>query len=347
MKILPHFISLNSLALLALTSLLAACAGGGGAGRQPGAPAPDPAAPPAPAAAPDEITEARGQVRLRNAPVPDEGLRNVEVVVMSGGRVTARSRTDSAFGYYRVNLVRGQLNNITARKPGYDFESLNITPQGPLAASPNIIIPDRQITDVLPVLYGDAINIAEAPGRNPEVALVRIPVTAILRVDPTSGALDAVLHGQRINIRNAANNRIIERITVDGQNRAVFQAVAGQEIIVEPAARRGTRWHPTSQRLRVDGRTPELVFEWRRDAREQGPPVLVVPPAQPQPAQPRAPRFPVPSPQTTPVPRIPLPQAARPPLVIPPAQANPMPRLQPTPVPRLPNRPLPTLPAGS
>ena len=189
--------------------------------------------------------------------------------------------------------------------------------------------------------------IVVAPDRNLDVPLVRIPVTTTLRVDPTSGALDAVLHGQRIIIRNAADNRIIERIAVDRQNRAVFQAVLGQEIIVEPAARRGTRWYPSSRRLRVDNRTPELVFEWRADAREQGPPVLVVPPGQRQPAQPRAPRFPIPSPQTTPIPRIPLPQAARPPVVIPPAQANPMPRLQPTPVPRLPNRPLPTLPEES
>lgn len=286
---------------------------------------------------------------MRNPPADERArasaLENIQVVVMSQGRVAARTRTRH-HGLYSVNLLRGQLNNISAQKRGYEFDSVNFTPQGPVAASPGINLPGQRITDVLPVIQGEGINIPAAPNP-PEIPLVRLPVAMQLRVDPTSGALDAILHGQRINIRNAANNRIIESITVDGQNRAVFQAVLGQEIIVEPAARRGTRWYPTSRRLRVDNRTPELVFEWRADDREQGPPLLVLPPAQPQPAQPRAPRFPVPSPQATAVPLIPLPQAVRPPVAIPPVPANPMPRLQPTPIPRLPNRPLPTLPEGS
>ncbi|MEX1044884.1 MAG: hypothetical protein WEC73_02040 [Chthoniobacterales bacterium] len=351
MKTLPILPPLRLPLVILLISLLAGCAGGGGGQPQQPPQQADPAAaadPAAPPIAADTITKAWGLITLSNPPADraarEAALDGVEVIVVSGGRTVARARTGGN-GVYRVNLVRGQPNLITANKRFYRFAALNFSPSGPLAVSPGVNGPNNPpVSDVLPVIQGEAVNISNIPDRGREVALVRTPVAMQLQVDPTAGALDAVLHRQRINIRNAANNRIIESVTVDGQNRAVYQATLGQEIIVEPAARRGVRWYPTSQRVRVDGRTPNLVFEWRGDAREQGPPVIVAPPWQ-RPTPTPAPRVPIsPVVRATPIPRIPLPQAARPPAVITPQQANPMPRIQPTPIPRLPSRPLPTVP---
>lgn len=321
--------------------LLIGCSGGGGRSPQP----PDPGVLPddGPAVA-DTRTRAIGLIILSNPPADPEAraaaLTGTEVTVQpSGQRYVVRASPTG--GLYHVDLVRGERNTITARKAGVRFPVMHFTPRGPFAVSPGIGAAHLgEVSDELPVLEGELLEISAPAEQGVNIPLVRVPVATRLQVDPTTGALDAVLHGQRIIIRNAANNRILERLTVDNQNRAVYEATLGQEIIVEPAARRGVRWYPSSRRMRVDGRPPELVFEWRADAREEGPPRLNFPGGWPQPAAtptpiPRIP--PPPGPRSTPVPRIPLPQAARPPSVIPAPESTPLPRLQPRPILRLPN----------
>jgi hypothetical protein len=345
MRILPILPLLRLPLVVLLIALLAGCAGGGGGG-QPQQP-PQQADPggAGPGAAPDFV-ELKGATmtlgsspNLRNPDLRYDPLPGSTITVISGGQIISQAVTGRD-GIYVARLARGQRNSIRASKLGFEFERdvYHRTPNGPeileFLAKPLPLAPpsagQQQVDDPVGV------------GGQPAARQGRVIVN--LTVDPTTGAPDTGLNGQ-VLIRDAVTNRIIDRHLLNDSNGFTYIGNTGKEIIIEPVVRNGLRWYPSSHRLRISQGRQEITFQWRADqppaARPALPPFLT-PSARPSPtAAPRVPASPMA--RATPTPRVPLPQAIRPPAVTTPQQASPMPQIRATPIPRLPSRPLSTV----
>jgi len=256
---------------------LTGCAGGGspaGGGRFPGGGGqdPDPAAQDPGqgwgAASPSDVqyVESKGLVLLRQPNGASTPLAGVKIDVVSDGVNIDRTETDQR-GIYRLRLKRSRENAITASKPGY-----NLNPETTL------VTPVRQ--ESLPVIEAQ-IRGMQIPGANnisvPDPssswnrpAGLRGVVVGRISVDPTAGALDALLD-INVLIRDASTNRVIQTVRTNNQNTFSYEGQVGQEIIIEPTAHGNVRWYPSSRRIRIARQQQDVSFQWRADVRQSSP----------------------------------------------------------------------------
>jgi len=262
---------------------LAGCSsggGGGGGGRFPGGgqdpdpdpdPAPDPvAADPGPGwggADPSAVlyVDSKGLVMLMQPNGASTPLAGVRINVESDG-VNIDSTVTDQRGIYRLRLKRARQNIITASKPGYS-----------LSPETTFVTPFRQ--EALPTVEARIRGI-QIPGAGNQVAdpannwnqapALRGMVVGRLSVEPTAGALDALLD-VNVFIRDAASNRIIRTIRTNRQNTFTYEGQVGQEIIIEPQGRGRLRWYPSSRRIRIGRQQQEVSFQWRADTVQSSP----------------------------------------------------------------------------
>ncbi|MEX1118703.1 MAG: hypothetical protein WEB60_07900 [Terrimicrobiaceae bacterium] len=256
--------------------------GGGGGGRFPFPGGvgqdPDPNADPDPAvavpgqgwgaAAPGaaQYVESKGLVMLMQPNGGSTPLPGVRINVESDG-VNIDSTVSDQRGIYRLRLKRARQNAITASKPGYS-----------LSPETAFVTPFQQ--EALPVIEA-RIRGMQIPGainnpvRDPvggwnQSSGLRGVVVGQISVDPTAGALDALLD-VNVLIRDASSNRVIQTVRTNNQNRFSYEGQVGQEIIIEPTTRGNVRWYPSSRRIRVARQQQEVSFQWRADVRHSSP----------------------------------------------------------------------------
>jgi hypothetical protein len=149
----------------------------------------------------------------------------------------------------------------------------------------------------------------------------------------------------RLDVRNFHDGALVADYLLMGDPRFTLFEPIGLELVITPSAPSSGSWNPANFHVRVAADDQTITFRWVPPANR--PPVarptprpILAPIATPTPTF-RVPALP--NARATPTPRVPLPQATRPPAVITPQQANPMPQVRATPIPRLPSRPLPTV----
>ncbi len=256
---------------------LTGCAGGGapvGGGRFPGGGAqdPDPAAQDPGqgwgAASPSDVeyVETKGLVLLRQPNGASTPLAGVRINVVTDG-VNIDSTVTDQRGMYRLRLKKSRQNAITASKPGYNLnpETTFVTPVRP---------------EVLPVIDARVRGIQIPGAGNNQVsdpsgdwnrpAGLRGVVVGRISVDPTAGALDALLD-VNILIRDASSNRVIQTVRTNNQNVFSYEGQVGKEIIIEPTGQGNVRWYPSSRRIRIARQQQEVSFQWRADVRNSSP----------------------------------------------------------------------------
>lgn len=261
---------LTSVALLSLIVFSGCVGGGGGGGVAGGGGAQDPGQDPGaggPGFNPGVIDAARyvtgkGAVAIRQGPHQIVGLPGVNVTVTSGGRTINQAVTDHE-GVFYVRLLRGQHNAVRPEKAGYDMEpqARLVNPNADIIVSPEFIAKPRPMA-----IPGGGPQQVDDPTEvgNPQPAALQGRVIVNLTVDPSSGALDALLNVQ-VLIRDAATNRIIDRHLTNNSNGFTYIGNTGKEIIIEPVASGGVRWYPSSRRLRISQGRQEVTFQWRAD----------------------------------------------------------------------------------
>jgi hypothetical protein len=310
-------------ALAPFILLLVGCSGGGGGGQRNPDPQPAPAGQGFDPAAIDAIDAAllvrcKGQVFQRMPNGRDLPLSGVAIRVTSGGSNVGNAVTGRN-GVYHVNLRRGQHNAVRASLAGFEF-------------NPPAILAAPQQPEILASIIGTSAGGGQPGGGNAPGALGDI--YARFSGPPASDPLNDT----RLEILNV-DTGMIKNVVVAGRRQVLLQEPVGSRIRITPISSSGRPWQPDAITHLVDPRTHFIDFRWPD-------PVISVLPAAPTPRPVLSP-LPRLTPPATPIPRVPLPQATRPPVVIPPQQANPRPKLQPTPIPRIPSRPLPPLPEGS
>ena len=271
----------GAFALLTFTGCSGGGGGGGGGqqnpGNQPGGVGINPAAA-------NAVLEVRckGQILLRDGNGRLAPLAGAGVIVTSEG-VDIDSTIADRNGAYWVNLRRGQHNAVRAKRIGYEFEPavLFVNPQGP---------------EALPSIIGVAPG-----GNNPAAASGRVTMRfsghAVTR---------SFLDQARIEIRNAATNRVVQNILVSGRDSVSITEPVGTELILTPSHPENRPWTPASARVRVTPDEQILFFRWpepvlRAASPSPTPRPVLVPVPRPTPR----PTFRVPAtrPTATPVPR--------------------------------------------
>lgn len=200
--------------------------------------------------------DCKGQVLEVDPNGQTSPLAGARVTVMSEGVAVSSDVTDVR-GAYHVRMKRSKENSVEASKAGYALVS------PPLVRTP-------RSGEVLPAMEMTARRIAVPGGGNGRVPVdgVGSPVMVMGRVggrlmaSPQSGALDAILHDQVVQVRDASTNRVISSLRVDDANQFSYEGPVGQKIIIEPVATRDLRWQPRSQRVTI-GRAPQsYLFSW-------------------------------------------------------------------------------------
>lgn len=239
---------------------------GGGQGRDPDPdPDPDPVvADPGPGwggVDPSAVlnVDSKGLVMLMQPNGASTPLPGVRINVESGG-VNIDSAVTDQRGIYRLRLKRSRQNIITASKPGYSFspETAFVTPVRPEA----LPVVEARIRGMQ--IPGAGNQVADPVNNWNQAPALRGMVVGRLSVEPTAGALDALLD-VNVFIRDAASNRIIRTIRTNRQNTFSYEGQVGQEIIIEPEGRGRFRWYPSSRRIRIGRQQQEVSFQWRAD----------------------------------------------------------------------------------
>ncbi len=278
---------------------LTGCAGGGGQGGGGRFPAPGGAGQnPDPAgqdpgqgwnpANSDAITyvESKGRVVVVQSNGDTTPLAGATINVVSDGANIDRAVSDQR-GIYRLRLKRFRQNAITASKPGYQFDQATafLTPNRPE------VVPDFKARIIKLQIPGQPNQVADPLGGENRPAALSGVVVGRLSVDPTAGALDALLD-VNVLIRDASSNRVIQSIRTNNQNTFSYEGPVGKDIVIEPSSRGNLRWYPSSRRIRIGRQRQEVSFQWRADVRNPSPPNLQTPrPVRnPSPTFPQAPR---------------------------------------------------------
>lgn len=200
--------------------------------------------------------DAKGRVVTRRG----ESVPGVTITVRADGRPVSEDVSDQN-GVYHVRLRRSRENAVRADRAGFDFEpgTIQVTPSRSEVLRDIVALP-RPIA--IPGAGQQQVDDPVGVGNRPEAIQGHVEVR--LMVDPTAGALDALLNVQVV-IRDAATNRVIETHRTNNSNSFTYIGSVGKEIIIEPVARDGVRWYPSSRRLRISGGRQEVTFQWRAD----------------------------------------------------------------------------------
>lgn len=246
---------------VALTGVaLVGCVGGGGGSHNP-----DPGMVIHPDAADALLyVDCKGQVLVVGSNGQTSPLSGALVTVMSGG-VAVSSAVTNDRGVYHVRMKRSQENSVEASKRGYALVSppLVRTPQRG-EVLPTMEMQVRRITmpeggEDAQVPGGGNVQIPGGVGRP---AVMMGTVGGRLMASPQSGALDAILYDQVVQVRDASTNRVVRSLRVDNANRFSYEGPVGQQVIIEPVATHDLRWQPRSKRVTI-GQTPQsYLFSW-------------------------------------------------------------------------------------